>query len=83
MDIEKEVKAVIVEQLGIEPGEIKPESSFAGDFRADSLDAVEIILQLEDKLEVEIPNEDAEKMTTVGEIIKYIKEKKAMFNPSG
>jgi len=77
MDIEKEVKAIIVEQLGVELEEIKLESSFIYDLGADSLDAVEIVLQLEEKFELEISDEDAKNIISVGSAIKYIKEKKS------
>ena len=78
MNIEKEVKAVITEQLGVEPEEIQSENSFIKDLGADSLDAVEIVLQLEDRFEIDIPDEDAKKITSVSEAVKYIKEKKGL-----
>jgi len=76
MDIEKEVKIVIAEELSADPEKIKPEDSLIKDLGADSLDAVEIVMQLEEKFGIDMPDEDAKKMTTVGEIIEYVKEKK-------
>ena len=70
-----EVKAIIVEQLGVKAEEITPEASFIDDLGADSLDTVELVMALEEKFGVEIPDEDAEKIATVGDAIKYIEEK--------
>ena len=70
-----EVKAIIVEQLGVKAEEITPNASFIDDLGADSLDTVELVMALEEKFGVEIPDEDAEKITTVGDAIKYIEEK--------
>jgi acyl carrier protein len=75
MDIVADVKAIIAEQLGVKPEEVKSESSFVDDLGADSLDTVELVMALEEKFGIEIPDEDAEKMTTVGEAIKYIEAK--------
>ncbi len=69
------VKAIIAEQLGVKPEEVTPNSSFIDDLGADSLDTVELVMALEEEFGIEIPDEDAEKMTTVGEAIKYIEEK--------
>ena len=69
------VKAIIAEQLGVKPEEVTPSSSFIDDLGADSLDTVELVMALEEEFGIEIPDEDAEKMTTVGEAIKYIEEK--------
>lgn len=68
------VKAIIIEQLGVEPDEVKMESSFVDDLGADSLDIVELVMALEEEFDLEIPDEDAEKIRTVGEAIKYIQE---------
>jgi len=76
MAVEEKVKSIIAEQLGVKQEEIKPESSFVDDLGADSLDTVELVMALEEEFGIEIPDEDAEKMTTVGEAMKYIEEKK-------
>ncbi len=73
--VDERVKDIIAEQLGVKKEEIKPESSFVDDLGADSLDTVEIVMALEEEFGIEIPDEDAEKMATVGEAIKYIDEK--------
>jgi len=70
-----EVKAIIVEQLGVKAEEVTPEASFIDDLGADSLDTVELVMALEEKFGVEIPDEDAEKIATVGNAITYIEEK--------
>lgn len=75
MDVELKVKDIIAEQLGVKKEEIKPESSFIDDLGADSLDTVEVVMALEEEFGIEIPDEDAEKITTVGEAIKYIEGK--------
>jgi acyl carrier protein len=76
-DTISKVKSIIAEQLGVKPEEVTPEASFVEDLGADSLDTVELVMALEEEFGVEIPDEDAEKMTTVGEAIKYIEEKAA------
>lgn len=68
------VKAIIVDQLGVEEEEVSLESSFIEDLGADSLDIVELIMALEEEFEIEVPDEDAEKLTTVGNAVDYIKE---------
>lgn len=75
MAVEEKVKEIISEQLGVKKEEIKPESSFIDDLGADSLDTVEVVMALEEEFGIEIPDEDAEKITKVGEAIKYIEEK--------
>ena len=75
MSVEEKVKDIISEQLGVKKEEIKPESSFIDDLGADSLDTVEVVMALEEEFGIEIPDEDAEKITTVGEAVKYIDEK--------
>lgn len=75
MAAEGKVKSIIVEQLGVKPEDITPASSFIDDLGADSLDTVELVMALEEEFGIEIPDEDAEKITTVGEAIKYIEEK--------
>ena len=71
------VRNIIAEQLGVKPEEVKPQASFIDDLGADSLDTVELVMALEEEFSIEIPDEDAEKMTTVGEAIKYIEDKVA------
>ena len=73
--VEARVKEIICEQLGVSEEEVTPEASFIDDLGADSLDTVELIMALEEEFSVEIPDEDAEKMTTVGDAIRYIEEK--------
>jgi acyl carrier protein len=75
MNVEEKVKNIIAEQLGVKKEEIKPESSFTDDLGADSLDTVEVVMALEEEFGVEIPDEDAEKITTVGQSVKYIENK--------
>ena len=76
MALEDEVKELVVEQLGVSPEEVTPEARFVEDLGADSLDTVELVMAFEEKFDIEIPDEDAEKITTVGDAIKYLKEKK-------
>jgi acyl carrier protein len=73
-DIEARVKEIVVEQLGVNPEEVTNESSFVDDLGADSLDTVELVMALEEAFECEIPDEEAEKISTVQEAISYIKE---------
>ncbi len=75
MALAEEVKAIIAEQLGVKVEEVTDSASFVDDLGADSLDTVELVMALEEKFSVEIPDEDAEKMTTVGEAIKYLEQK--------
>ena len=77
MAVQEKVKSIIVEQLGVKPEEVTPEASFIDDLGADSLDTVELIMALEEEFNIEIPDEDAEKMTTVGDAVRYIDEKMA------
>jgi len=77
MAVEEKIKSIIAEQLGVKADEVTPQASFIDDLGADSLDTVELIMALEEEFSVEIPDEDAEKMTTVGDAIKYIEEKAA------
>ncbi|MBU3074014.1 acyl carrier protein [Clostridium estertheticum] len=69
----EEIRACISSQLNIDEEEIKIESSFKNDLGADSLDIVELIMELEEKYDIEIPDEDVEKIATVGDIVEYIK----------
>jgi acyl carrier protein len=73
-DLEKKVAEIIAEQLGVDPSEVTPEASFVDDLGADSLDTVELVMALEEEFGIEIPDEDAEKITTVNDAIKYIQE---------
>jgi len=77
LDITGKIKTVIAEQLGVKPEEVTDQAKFVDDLGADSLDTVELVMALEEEYGVEIPDEDAEKLTTVGEAIKYIEEKMA------
>jgi acyl carrier protein len=70
--IEQRVKKIVAEQLGVNDAEIKNESSFIDDLGADSLDTVELVMALEDEFETEIPDEQAEKITTVQQAIDYV-----------
>jgi acyl carrier protein len=71
-NIEAKVKSIIADQLGVGEDEIKPESSFIEDLGADSLDIVELVMAMEEEFEVEIPDEEAENIKTVGDAINYI-----------
>ena len=75
MAVVEKVKSIIAEQLGVKQEEVNPEASFIDDLGADSLDTVELVMALEEEFGVEIPDEDAEKITTVGDAIKYIESK--------
>jgi acyl carrier protein len=72
-EIEDKVKKIIIEQLEVAPDKIKPEASFSEDLKADSLAVVELVLALEEAFKLEIPDEDTEKIKTVGDAINYIK----------
>ena len=71
-NVEQRVKKIVAEQLGVAEGEIKNESSFIDDLGADSLDTVELVMALEEEFETEIPDEEAEKITTVQQAVDYI-----------
>lgn len=73
-EIFEKVKKIIADKLDIEEGKITPESSFLDDLGADSLDIVELIMELEEEFGIEIPDEDAEKIRTVADAVKYIEE---------
>ena len=70
--VEERVKKIVVEQLGVNEGEVKPGASFVDDLGADSLDTVELVMALEEEFGCEIPDEDAEKITTVQQAIDYV-----------
>ena len=74
-EIGQKVKSIIAEQLGVKIEEVTDTASFVDDLGADSLDTVELVMALEEEFGIEIPDEDAEKMTNVGEAIRYIEEK--------
>lgn len=75
-DIEKRIKEIIIDRLGVDESEVTNEASFTNDLGADSLDTVELIMELEKEFGVAIPDDQAEKITTVGDAISYIQEKK-------
>ena len=77
MSIEKRVKEIIVEQLGVNESEVTPEAKFVDDLGADSLDLVELVMALEEEYNMEISDEDAEKILTVGDAIEYIQARAA------
>lgn len=74
MDIFGKVKEIVVEQLGVDEEEVTEQASFVDDLGADSLDIVELVMALEEEFDLEIPDEDAEKIVTVGDAVNYIKE---------
>jgi acyl carrier protein len=74
MTVVEKVKKMIVEQLGVNESEVVPEAKFIDDLGADSLDIVELVMALEDEYGIEIPDEDAEKIETVGDAVRYIEE---------
>lgn len=76
-EVAEKVKAIVAEQLGVKAEEVKEEAKFIDDLGADSLDTVELVMALEEEFGAEIPDEDAEKLTTVGDAIRYIQEKAA------
>jgi len=73
--LEQKVKDIIVEQLGVNAEQVTPEASFIDDLGADSLDTVELIMAFEEAFGAEIPDEDAEKLTSVGKVLDYLKSK--------
>ena len=74
-EVSQKVKSIIAEQLGVKVEEVTDTASFVDDLGADSLDTVELVMALEEEFGIEIPDEDAEKMTNVGEAVRYIEEK--------
>ena len=75
-NLEQRVKKIVAEQLGVNEADVKSESSFVNDLGADSLDTVELVMALEEEFEIEIPDEDAEKITNVQQAIDYINERR-------
>jgi acyl carrier protein len=75
MSIQPKVKDIIVEQLGVDPEKVKPEASFIEDLGADSLDIVELVMAMEEEFDLEIPDEDAEKLKTVQDVASYLQKK--------
>ncbi|HAV40101.1 MAG: acyl carrier protein [Aquificota bacterium] len=75
MDLEQRIKEIIADQLGVEVDKLNPGAKFVEDLGADSLDVVELIMAFEEEFGIEIPDEDAEKIRTVGDVIDYLKEK--------
>ena len=76
-NLEERVKKIIVTQLAVDASEVTSQSQFVQDLGADSLDTVELVMALEEEFDIEIPDEDAEKIKTVGEAIEYIKDKQS------
>jgi acyl carrier protein len=75
MGVEEKVRDIIVEQLGVSPDEVMPEASFIDDLGADSLDIVELVMAIEEEFDLEISDDDAEKMQTIGDAVTYVDEK--------
>jgi acyl carrier protein len=73
--LEKRVEAIIVEQLGVTPEEVVPEASFIDDLGADSLDIVELVMAMEEEFDIEIPDEHADRLQTIGSAVQYLKER--------
>jgi len=73
-DIEQKVISIVAEQMGVDKGEINRDTNFVNDLNADSLDTVELVMEFEDEFETSIPDEEAEKIQTVGQAISYIRE---------
>ncbi len=72
--VDQKVRDIVVEQLGVKAEQVTPEAKFIEDLGADSLDVVELVMALEEEFGNEIPDEEAEKLTTVGDVIKYIED---------
>jgi len=73
-DIEAKIKAIVAEQLGVDQAEISRETSFVNDLNADSLDTVELVMEFEDEFDMSIPDEEAEKIQTVGQAIDFVNQ---------
>ena len=74
-DVFERVKRIVVDRLGVDESEVTLDASFKDDLGADSLDVVELVMELEDEFDMEISDEDAEKISTVGEVVEYIKSR--------
>ena len=74
-NVEAKVREIIINELGVEPEKVTPEASFVEDLGADSLDTVELVMAFEEEFGMEIPDEEAEQLQSVGDAIRYIKEK--------
>jgi acyl carrier protein len=72
--IDQRVKDIVVEQLGVKPEQVTPQAKFIEDLGADSLDTVELVMALEEEFGIEVPDEQAEKLQSVGDVIKYVEE---------
>jgi acyl carrier protein len=77
MGLEERVAEIIAEQLGVAKNEVVPEASFIDDLGADSLDIVELVMAMEEEFDIEIPDDDAEKIQTIGDAIAYVRERAA------
>lgn len=77
-EVQSKLKEIVMDRLNAEEDQIKPEASFVEDIGADSLDIVELIMGIEEEFDIEIPDEEAEKLTTVGEAMEYVKTKLAV-----
>lgn len=77
MAVADQVKKIIVEQLGVDEDEVTPDASFVDDLGADSLDIVELVMAMEEEFDIEIPDDDAEKIQTIGDAIAYVRERAA------
>mgnify|MGYP001005672549 CR=1 FL=1 len=75
MNLENKIKSIIVEQLGVDAGRVTAEASFIDDLGADSLDIVELVMAMEEEFDLEIPDEAAEKLRTVGDVVVYLQSK--------
>ena len=75
MAVEDKIREIIVEQLGVSAEEVVPEASFIDDLGADSLDIVELVMAIEEEFGIEVPDEDAERMQNIGDVISYVQEK--------
>lgn len=73
--IEEKIKEIIVEQLGVNPEQVTQNASFIEDLGADSLDVVELVMAFEEEFSIEVPDEEAEKLHTVGDVVKYIEDR--------
>ena len=74
-NVQDKVRSIIAEQLGVKPEQVTPQASFIDDLGADSLDTVELVMALEEEFGIEIPDEEAEKLVTVGDALRYIEQK--------